>query len=161
IDDDPIILSAFRKIFSSAAPLSLVTATSALEGLRLIAQRHPDVVLLDINLPDMDGLEVCREIQKIDARIPIIFVTGQGTTETAIEAMKLGAYEYLLKDRITEPDEVAQLRSSVSRAVEISRLMHVPAVMEEEGPASETADILIGRCSAMQTVYKAIGRVAP
>jgi two-component system nitrogen regulation response regulator GlnG len=161
IDDDPWILAAFRKIFAQTGNTNLVTAASAHEGIETIARRPPDAILLDINLPDMDGLEACRQIQKIDARIPIIFVTGQGTTETAIEAMKLGAYEYLLKDRITAPEEVAQLRALVSRAFEISRLMHVPAMMEEEGPVPETADLLVGRCPAMQTVYKAIGRVAP
>src|SRR5262249_27761367 len=103
----------------------------------------------------------CKEIQKIDARIPIIFVTGEGTTETAIEAMKLGAYEYLLKDRLTDRDQVEQLRGLVDRAFGISRLMHVPAVVAAEEPVPETADALVGRSAAMQAVYKAIGRVAP
>src|SRR5262245_56597910 len=161
IDDDPWILTTFRKIFAQTPELRLWTATTAQEGIDIVASSPPDAILLDINLPDLDGLETFRRIQGIDARIPIIFVTGQGTTETAIEAMKLGAYEYLLKDRITVPEEVAQLRAVISRALEISRLMHVPAVLEEEGPAPETADILIGRCAPMQTVYKAIGRVAP
>ena len=58
---------------------------------------RPDVVVLDINLPDISGLDVFRRIRTIDARIPVIFITGQGTTETAIEAMKQGAFDYLLK----------------------------------------------------------------
>jgi two-component system nitrogen regulation response regulator GlnG len=164
IDDDPAILAIFRKIFASMANLQLVTATGALDGMQIIDRQRPDVVLLDINLPDLDGLEACRRIQQIDARLPIIFVTGAGTTETAIEAMKLGAYDYLLKDRLTDPEQAAQLRSLVERAVETSRLMHVPAVFSEEEPRPETwplADALIGRCPAMQAVYKAIGRVAP
>jgi two-component system nitrogen regulation response regulator GlnG len=161
IDDDPWILTTFRKIFAQMPELNLWTATGALEGIDIIAASPPDVILLDINLPDLDGLETFRRIQKIDARIPVIFVTGQGTTETAIEAMKLGAHEYLLKDRLTRPQEVAQLRALVGRAVEISRLMHVPALVADDGPVPESADVLIGRCSAMQTVYKAVGRVAP
>src|SRR6516165_7487485 len=161
IDDDPWILTTFRKIFAQAPELNLWTATKALEAIDIIASSPPDAILLDINLPDVDGLEAFRRIQQIDARIPVIFVTGQGTTETAIEAMKLGAYEYLLKDRLTRPQEVAQLRGLVSRAVEISRLMHVPAMLAENGPVPDSADVLIGRCQAMQTVYKAIGRVAP
>ncbi|OAI51145.1 Fis family transcriptional regulator [Planctomycetaceae bacterium SCGC AG-212-F19] len=161
IDDDPVILTAYRKIFPATGDRTLLTAPSARKGLEIIAAKKPDVVLLDIKLPDLDGLQACKEIQKIDARIPIIFVTGEGTTETAIEAMKLGAYEYLLKDRLTERDQVELLRGLVDRAFDISRLMHVPAVVAEEEPVPDTADALVGRCPAMQAVYKAIGRVAP
>ena len=86
----------------------------------------------------------------------MVFITGHGTTDTAIEAMKLGAYDYLLK-----PLELAPLRELVRRALEISRLMHVPALMEAEQPGPGPAELLVGRCPAMQEVYKAIGRVAP
>src|SRR5208337_4368928 len=156
VDDDPMILAAFRQIFRQPE-VTLLTASSAHEGLEKVAQQHPDVVILDINLPDLSGLEIFQRIQKVDARIPVIFVTGQGTTETAIEAMKLGAYEYLLKDRLAQPQEVAHLRELVHRAFEISRLMHVPALMAEEGTAPDSADVLVGRGPAMQAVYKAIG----
>src|SRR5919202_1552022 len=92
-----------------------------------------------------------------DARIPVLFITGHGTTETAIEAMKQGAFDYLLK-----PLELAQVRDLVERAAEISRLGRVPAVVPDEVvPAGTAADVLVGRSPAMQEVYKAIGRVAP
>src|SRR5262245_31981888 len=113
IDDDPTMLHAFGAIFR-APEVTLLTAATAKDGLKLVAERQPDVALLDINLPDSSGLETFRQIQKIDARIPIIFITGQGTTDTAIEAMKLGAYEYLLKDRLLEPAEVSRLRQTVA-----------------------------------------------
>ncbi len=155
IDDEPSILHAFRRAFREPE-VTLLTASSAAEGLEVVCQRHPEVVILDLNLPDQPGLEVFREIHQQDARIPVIFITGHGTTDSAIEAMKLGAYDYLLK-----PLELAPLRDMVKRASEISRLMHSPAVVAEEEPASETSDVLVGRCPAMQEVYKAIGRVAP
>src|SRR6202008_4948399 len=104
---------------------------------------------------DMTGLDALRRLREIDARSPVIFITGHGTTDTAIEAMKLGAFDYLLK-----PLELVPLRELVARAFAISRLMRVPAVTEDE-PTQEPADVLVGRCPAMQTVYKAIGRVAP
>jgi two-component system nitrogen regulation response regulator GlnG len=100
-------------------------------------------------------LELYREIKQLDSRIPVIFITGQGTTATAIEAMQLGAYEYLLK-----PLELDELNDLVERALEISRLMKVPAVIAEEPEVSTATDALVGRCAAMQSVYKAIGRVA-
>ncbi|MBL8796903.1 MAG: sigma-54-dependent Fis family transcriptional regulator [Planctomycetia bacterium] len=161
IDDDPAILRIFRSIFAKQPDITLLTAGNAEQGLDLVAKQHPGVILLDIQLPDLDGLQTFRRIREIDARIPVVFVTGQGTTETAIEAMKLGAYEYLLKDQLTHPERVAELQNLVGRAFEISRQMHVPAVMGEEGGVPDSADLLVGRCPAMQAVYKAIGRVAP
>jgi two-component system nitrogen regulation response regulator GlnG len=98
---------------------------------------------------------VLRELQALDARCPVVFITGQGTTDTAIEAMKLGAFDYLLK-----PLELSHLRTVLERAFAISRLMRVPAVVAADGPADDRADAIVGRCPAMQEVYKAIGRVA-
>src|SRR5262245_27916810 len=157
IDDEPSILHAFRRVFREPE-VTLHTASTSAEGLQLVARTHPDVVVLDIALPDQDGLATYQQLRRIDARIPVVFITGHGTTESAIEAMKLGAFEYLLK-----PLELAQLREVVDKAFTISRLMHVPVVVadDEAEPATETSDVLVGRCASMQTVYKAIGRVAP
>jgi DNA-binding NtrC family response regulator len=155
IDDEPFIRHAFRKAFEETE-FTLLTASSAAEGLDLIGQHRPYVVILDINLPDRSGLEVFGCIRQIDARIPVIFITGHGTTDTAIEAMKQGAFDYLLK-----PLELDHLRDLVDRAAEISRLSRVPAVVADEAPAQGPADVLVGRSPAMQEVYKEIGRVAP
>ncbi len=156
IDDEPSILHFFRRAFQEPET-TLLTAPSAAEGLEKVKSGFPDVVILDINLPDASGLETFQRIHQIDPRIPVIFITGHGTTATAIEAMRLGAYEYLLK-----PLELDQLSDLVERAFEISRLMRVPAVIPEEaGEAREDSDALLGRCPAMQEVFKAIGRVAP
>lgn len=154
IDDEPAILHAFRRAFARTK-VNLYTAASGAEGLDEVLKRDPDVVVLDINLPDTPGLEVYRRIREHDARIPVIFITGHGTTETAIEAMKLGAFDYLLK-----PLELAGLEELVGRAFEVSRLIRVPARTEEE-PSEEGADVIVGRCPPMQEVYKTIGRVAP
>lgn len=160
IDDDPTMLRAFGAIFREPE-VTLKTASTAQEGLKLVSECQPDVALIDINLPDLTGLETFRRLHKLNARIPVIFVTGQGTTETAIEAMKLGAYEYLLKDRLLEPTELTRLKDTVQRALEISRSMRVPAVVPDEAAPPGPVDVLVGRCAAMQDVYKAIGRVAP
>jgi two-component system nitrogen regulation response regulator GlnG len=114
------------------------------------------VVVLDINLGGESGLETFRRIHAADPKVPVVFITGHGTADTAIEAMRLGAYEYLLK-----PLELDHLTDLVDRAFEISRLMRVPATIPETGSAEGTADAMIGRCPAMQAVYKAVGRVAP
>ncbi len=162
IDDEPSILHFFRRAFREPE-VKLLTAGSAAEGLEKIAQHRPDVIILDINLPDQSGLEAFQRINELDAKIPVIFITGHGTTATAIEAMRLGAYEYLLK-----PLELDQLSDLVERAFEISRLMRVPAVVPAveasrgaSAPGEESSEILVGRGPAMQEIYKAIGRVAP
>lgn len=156
IDDESSILHAFRRAFDDPDDV-LLTAPDAEEGLALVSGEQPDVVVLDLNLPDAYGLDVYRQIRAIDARILVIFITGHGTTETAIEAMKQGAFDYLLK-----PLELEQVRNLIGRAAEISRLGRVPAVVPDEPvPAGTAADVLVGRSPAMQEVYKAIGRVAP
>src|SRR6516162_8985981 len=120
VDDEPSILLAFRRAFRGPG-LEVVTAETAAGGLEWARRRRPDAIVLDIHLPDLPGLEMLRRLREVDARSPIIFITSKGTTDTAIEAMKLGAYEYLLK-----PLELSQLRQVVDRAFQISRLMHVP-----------------------------------
>jgi two-component system nitrogen regulation response regulator GlnG len=154
VDDEPAILTAFRRAFRNTA-LEVTTAESASEGLALAEARRPDVVVLDVQLPDQGGLEIYRRLRALDARTPVIFITGKTTTDTAIEAMKLGAYDYLFK-----PLELAPLRQVIDRALALSRLVHVPAVVAEEEPVDDRADAIIGRCPAMLQVYKAIGRVA-
>jgi two-component system nitrogen regulation response regulator GlnG len=154
VDDEPSILLAFRRAFRNTT-VEIITAATAAEGLTQAHERRPDAVVLDIQLPDQTGLDVFRKLREIDARCPVVFISGKGTTDNAIEAMKLGAYEYLLK-----PLELSQLRQVIERALAISRLMHVPAVVAESDPLDERADAIIGRCPAMQEVYKAVGRVA-
>src|SRR5213078_4588959 len=97
--------------------LDVLTAESSAEGVDLARRRRPDVIVLDIHLPDRSGLETLALLREIDARSPVIFITGKSTTDTAIEAMKLGAYEYLLK-----PLELSVLRQVIDRALAISRL---------------------------------------
>src|SRR4051794_37058760 len=155
VDDEPSILYFFRQAFCEPE-VTLLTASSAAEGVETVRRDRPDVVILDVDLPDAPGLEAFRRVHEIDTRIPVIFITGHGTTATAIEAMRMGAYEYLLK-----PLELDQLTDLVERAFEISRLMRVPAVVPEGPRPEEGSDALVGRCAAMQEVYKAIGRVAP
>src|SRR5262249_14200377 len=122
----------------------------------LVRQRRPDAVLLDVRLTDMTGLEVFDRIREIDPRVPVILITACSTTETAIEAMKRGAFDYLLK-----PVDFQQLRGVVGRAVELHRLARVPATFEDDPRPDAEVDQIVGRCPAMQEVYKAVGRFAP
>ena len=154
VDDEPAIQHAFQKAFHGK-DIALRSAGTAAEAVEIFATIRPDVVVLDVHLPDASGLETFKRFRTIDARIPVVLITGHGTTDLAIEAMKEGAFDYLLK-----PLELAVLRELIDRAVQSSRQMRVPASMPEVEAAPLAGDLLIGRCPAMQEVYKAIGRVA-
>src|SRR5262245_18884058 len=117
IDDDRLLLTSLSSIFDHLG-FTVRTASSAAEGLEKLSQQQPDVVLLDLSLPDESGLEVFHRIYRFNAWIPVIFITGHGTTQTAIEAMKLGAYDYFVK-----PLEVEKLKELVRCAASIGRLM--------------------------------------
>jgi two-component system nitrogen regulation response regulator GlnG len=153
IDDDPAIRLIFRRAFQDSE-VTVECAETAQEGLGAIARHLPDVVLVDIHLPDMEGLALYRKILRIDGRLPVIFITTDGTSDTIIEAMTLGAYDYFQK-----PLDLPGVRSKLTNAFATRRLMLVPVEMGHAG--DEPSDVLIGRSPAMQEVYKAIGRVAP
>ncbi|HVS34890.1 MAG TPA: sigma-54 dependent transcriptional regulator [Gemmataceae bacterium] len=154
VDDEPSILHAFRRAFRDDS-VEVRTAETAADGLQRAAERRPDVAVLDVHLPDMNGLEMLRRLREIDSRSPVIFISGRGDADDAIEAMKLGAFDYLVK-----PLELSQVREVVGRALTVSRAMRVPAVVAGDGPVDERADVIIARCPAMQEVVKAVGRVA-
>ncbi len=150
IDDEESVRYSFRRIFGKEG-MEVLTASTAAEGLDAVRGQQPDVVVLDIQLPDRSGLEVFRDIHQLDPRRPVIFITAHGTADTAIEAMKGGAFDYLVK-----PLDVERLGQIIERAFAAARLMQVPAVL----PAEEPADRIIGRTSVMQEMSKLIGRVA-
>jgi two-component system, NtrC family, nitrogen regulation response regulator GlnG len=155
IDDEPSIQFSIAQVFAEES-VQVLGAETAAEGLQLAAEESPDVILLDVRLGDDSGLEVFHDLRRLDPRSLIIFITGHGTTDTAIEAMKLGAYDYLVK-----PLDAEQLQQVVGQAFTISRLMHVPTILEDGDRPEDKPDRLIGSGAAMQTVCKQIGRVAP
>jgi DNA-binding NtrC family response regulator len=151
IDDEQSVRYSFRRVFEGDKT-QVLTARTAAEGLEQMRESHPDVIVLDLQLPDRWGLDVFEEIRTIDPKRPVVFITAHGTTETAIEAMKAGAFDYLVK-----PVDLERLSQILERAFEAARLMHVPAVL----PAEEGGDRVIGRSLVMQEMSKAIGRIAP
>jgi two-component system nitrogen regulation response regulator GlnG len=151
IDDEESVRYSFRRVFEGEG-VEVVTAASAAEGLDRLTERSPDVVVLDLQLPDGSGLDVFRKIHTREPRRPVIFITAHGTTETAIEAMKGGAFDYLVK-----PVDLDRVSHVLERAFEAARLMNVPALL----PAEEQGDRIVGRSTVMQEMCKAIGRIAP
>src|SRR5437588_4607027 len=155
IDDDPALIpEQVRQTFPGSRYWVEIAATGA-EGLERVRAEPPDVILLALGLPDQSGLEVYQQVRRIDARIPVIFITGAKGADAAIEAMKEGAYDYLFK-----PLDLHQLRRGVGEALEVARRMREPAVVAETAPAPDVDGAIVGACPAMREVYKAIGRVA-
>ncbi len=154
VDDEPNLLYSLQAGLESEE-LTVATAKTARQGLGLIPKITPDAVIVDVRLPDMSGLELFEKIKALDPRLPVIVITAFAATETAIEAMKRGAFEYMLK-----PVDLHHLREVVERALALRRMQSVPAVFEDEA-VEGAADQIIGRSPVMQEVYKAIGRVAP
>src|SRR4051812_5390460 len=155
VDDDPdLILAQINQVFGASGH-GIDVARTGTEGIRRVAERTPDVVLLDLRLPDQSGLDVYQQIRRLDARIPVIFVTMAKAADAAIEAMKQGAYDYLFK-----PLDLRQLQRVVGEALEVARRMREPAVIAETPPDTDVDGAIVGACPAMIEVYKAIGRVA-
>src|SRR5450631_3231287 len=154
IDDEEDVRYSFERIFNSP-DIELATAASGEEGLKVISKFKPDLVLMDVRMTGMTGLETLRKIRASEPKLLVILMTAYGTTQTAIEAMKLGAYDYLLK-----PFDIAKLKEVVANALKAARDMKQVVSYE---PLLESEDYelgIIGRSGPMQEVFKLIGQVA-
>jgi two-component system nitrogen regulation response regulator GlnG len=155
IDDDPALIPEQVRQAFPAPRYQVDVASTGAEGIERVRAEPPDVILLDLRLPDQSGLEVYQAIRATDARIPVIFVTLAKAADTAIEAMKQGAFDYLFK-----PLDLHELQRVVGEALEVVRRMRAPAVLLETAPDHDVDGAIIGSSPAMREVYKAIGRVA-
>jgi len=154
IDDDPVLIPEQVRHAFPAPDFHVRIAADGATGVAQVRREPPDVILLDIRLPDRSGLDVYAEIRAIDARIPVIFVTMAKTADTAIEAMKRGAFNYLYK-----PLDLDVLHATVIEALDVDRRMRSRVSLGETGDELEDGNIG-GTSPAMLDVYKAIGRVA-
>ena len=154
VDDDTLILDCFRYAFATD-DVDLHTAKSVSEAITKFRQHNFDAVVTDVRLPTSSGLELLQELHALDGRVPVILMTGHGTANTAIEAMRRGAFEYLLK-----PLDLDVLLAVVERAFETSRMIRTPAKIANQIDEAAEGDLLVGNCAAMQEVYRQIGRVA-
>lgn len=152
IEDDPGIVMTLRRVLADEGHLVLVETRGDSGLKRAQSDDAVEVVLTDMKLPGLNGLDLVRELHSAKPRLPIILMTAHGTTETAIEATKSGAYEYLLK-----PFEMPELITLVERAIASRRLMTGAVAL---GAAGEAREALVGNSRVMQGIYKEIGRIA-
>ncbi|MEW6275645.1 MAG: sigma-54 dependent transcriptional regulator [Bacillota bacterium] len=151
IDDEASVREALTDVLTDHG-YRVECAASGGEGLEKIEALNPDAALLDIRMPDIDGIKVLELVKRRGERTPVILITAYGSTQTTIEAMKLGAFDYLMK-----PLKIHDLLEVVKKAVEVKEL--IDRARAGENIADVDADAMIGLSPIMQNVYKIIGRV--
>ncbi len=152
IDDEEHMCWALKKAMEKEGYQAL-TATSGNEGVNLLKEKGPSLVLLDLKMPEMDGMEVLKIIKEIHPKIPVIMITAHGTIETAIEAMKLGAVDY-----ITKPFDLDELKMVVQQALKYSQLVSHVSFFRSE--LSKKYGTIVGESPAIKEVIMLIERVA-
>jgi two-component system response regulator AtoC len=154
IDDDPLIRKTLSTSLSKKG-LEAVVAEDGEEGLQKYEEYNPDLVILDIRLPDVDGLEVLGRIREKNPNATVIIMTAYDDMKTTIEAIKSGAFEYLVK-----PLDYVELDLTIDKAFQIRGLEDKVSYLIEEKQKEYTIDNIIGRSAQMREVFKLIGSVA-
>jgi DNA-binding NtrC family response regulator len=154
IEDDPLVRKTLASQLGKRG-FEIIAAEDGEGGVLSFAERCPDLVLLDIRLPDMDGLEVLRRIKDKNRRAIILVMTAFDDMKTTIEAIKLGAHEYLVK-----PLNTAELELVIDKAFQVRALEEKVSYLVEEKQKEYTIDNIIGRSAQMREVFKMIGSVA-
>jgi DNA-binding NtrC family response regulator len=154
VDDDPGVRESLRMVLKDQYEPQLVA--SGEEALAAVSDARPDVVLLDVLMPGLDGLEVLERIKAEDQHTPVVMLTATKTVKTAVTAMKLGAFDY-----VTKPFDVEELRIIIERATrDAAREAELESLRWEVGRRYNPANI-IGNNPRMQQIFRTVGIVAP
>ncbi len=154
VDDEPGMLTLFREIFFDQA-VDLETASSAEEALNNLKQNRYDLLIADIRLPKMSGVELMKQSQVIQPDLIVIAITGHATVNSAVECMKMGAYDY-----ITKPFHINSILLIINKALERSTLLSERNYLRSELEDKYKFDNLIGHSQAMQDVFSLIKKVS-
>jgi len=152
VDDDQSVVTAFERFLEYEQHAARI-ASGAEEAMRLLGEREPDLVMMDIRMPGVDGLQALQQMRARYPELLIVMMTGYGTSQTSIDAIRAGAFDYL-----TKPLDLDQLREVIAKALVARRLHAMTDVPFEH--ASDVAVGLVGESAAMLEVYKMIGRLA-
>lgn len=155
VDDEEQLVEAFKKKLSREG-LAVTAASTAREAMAVMKKQTFDVCVLDIRLPDMDGVELLESIKKNEPKLEIIMLTGHASVDTAIQSMKLGAYDYLSK-----PCKLTELSNVIQKAYEKKALRERNIVLQEQLQRVEAHDSFISASEPMNEVKRLIRLVAP
>jgi two-component system response regulator PilR (NtrC family) len=154
VDDDKS-LREFLTITLGRDGFEVEAAASGAEALKLLAEAPVDLALVDLRMPGMDGLETLRRLKEFNETISVVIVTAFSTTETAVQALKEGAYDYLIK-----PFKVDELKLVVRKALEERRLRWENLRLRREVELRYTVGNMVGKSAKMQELFSTISRVA-
>lgn len=153
VDDQKGVCFSFKKILGKLG-YQVITALNGEEAIELTTKSEPDLVIMDVKMPGMDGLETLKRLKEINPKLVVIMMTAYSTTEKAIKAMELGAYDYL-----TKPFDNRVLIEIIENALEVRKKMFSPVVIDEIGYDMEHERI-VSRNPAMLEIFKKIGQIA-
>jgi len=154
VDDDKSIRYSLKRMMEDK--YSILTAQNGKEALDRVKESSPDLIIMDIKMPGRNGIEVLKEIKSIDPKSLVIIMTAYGTTETAIEAMKYGAYDYILK-----PFPILRMKGLVEKALALRKLMKEEVTYAPLAVPEGEEERIVGSSPKMQEIYKMVGQVAP
>jgi nitrogen regulation protein NR(I) len=154
VDDDKSIRYSLKRMMEGS--YTVLTAQNGEEALAEAREGRPDLVVMDIKMPGRSGIDVLRDIKSIDPKSLVILMTAYGTTETAIEAMKYGAFDYVLK-----PFSIPQMKGLIEKALSLRKLMKQEVTYAPMEGDEGDGERIIGFSPPMQEIYKIIGQVAP
>lgn len=154
VDDEESVRQMLKDVLEDDGH-QVMLAENGREALEKITVRHPDAVLLDIRMPEIDGLAVLDIVRREGSTVPIILMTAFGITDMAIQAIQTGAYDYIIK-----PFNIDELLLTVKKAVNMQDLVTEVAALRDELAQNQGDSLLIGTSPRMQALYKDIGRVA-
>ncbi len=153
VDDELSVRDSFRMIFKKE--YLVVMAGNAAEASEKIQKEEPDLIFLDIVMPEKDGMEMLKEVRQNQPLTPVVMLTATKTVKTAVEAMKLGAYDY-----ITKPFDVEELRLVAQKALESHDLKIANRRLQEEVEERYRFDNIIGKSKEMREIYSTIRQIA-
>ncbi len=155
IDDEALGRKLLKAVLGGVDGYHLTEAPTGREGLAEAARALPDAVILDLNLPDLDGLQVLEKLKAFSPNLPVLMLTGHNDAATALKAVRLGAYHYL-----TKPFEADQLRVTLQRALEKGELLARMEAMRRGEGKGQALNRILGEGTAVQTIIGQISRVA-
>jgi len=154
VDDEPNLRRVLSALLARDG-YDVETAEDGAQALEILAEHHIDMVITDLRMPRVDGMELLRRALAMDAELPVVIITAHGTVDNAVEALKTGAFDY-----ITKPFDQTEVRTIVKKALRTRDLAATEATRPEQDGSSENRYGIIGRSGGIKDLYAVLDRVA-